>query len=191
MLTNSHKIRDNSKTEIFNLILFQSDQKIRQKYCRAFLTSVLEPLACWLPISVLTLGFLGILVTRRFAVHNFRKKEPLRLFFFSKVFKILCRFCKCRKKFRKYFLIFSYLHLNWIRWTFAFTEREYFSSGVNMLRNSLKIPDHTKTEFVDLVLFQSDQKIWQKYWRADLSSVLKPLTCWLPISVLTRGFLAI
>ena len=74
MLTNSLKIRDNSKTEIFDLIFFQSDQKIRQKYCCADLTSVLENLACWLPISVFTLGFLGILVTLRFAVHNFRNK---------------------------------------------------------------------------------------------------------------------
>ena len=60
-----------------------------------------------------------------------------------------------------------------------------------MLRNSLKIPDITKTEFFDLILFKSYQKIAQSYWHADLSIVLEPLACWLPVSVLTRGFLGI
>ena len=32
-----------------------------------------------------------------------------------------------------------------------------------MLTNSLKIPDNTKTEFLELILFQIDQKICQKY----------------------------
>ena len=60
-----------------------------------------------------------------------------------------------------------------------------------MLTNSLKIPDNTKAEFFELIFYQSDQKTWQKYSRADLSSVLEPLTCWLPISVLTWVFLGI
>ena len=64
-------------------------------------------------------------------------------------------------------------------------------SGVNMLTNSLKISDTTKTEFSELISFRSDQKIWQKYCGADLSSLSDSLTCWLSISVLTRGFLGI
>ena len=60
-----------------------------------------------------------------------------------------------------------------------------------MLTNSLKISDTTKTEFFELIYFQSDQEIWQKPFLADLSSVLEPLPRWLPISVLTQGFLGI
>ena len=45
-----------------------------------------------------------------------------------------------------------------LRQTLAFTETEYLSSGVNMLTNSLKISDTTKTEFFELISFQSDQK---------------------------------
>ena len=60
-----------------------------------------------------------------------------------------------------------------------------------MLRNSLKIPYNTKTEFFELIFYQSDPKIGQKDCGEDLSSVLVPLTCLLPISVLTRGFLVI
>ena len=60
-----------------------------------------------------------------------------------------------------------------------------------MLTNNLKISDKTKTQFFDLISFQSDQIIWQKYSSADLNSVYDPLTCWLSLSVLTRGFLGI
>ena len=60
-----------------------------------------------------------------------------------------------------------------------------------MLINSLKISDITHTELFELIFFHADQKISQKYCHADLSSVSVPLTCWLSISVPTRGFLGI
>ena len=78
--------------------------------------------------------------------------------------------------------------MNWLRESPAFTEREYLSSGVIMLTNSLKITDTTLTKFLELIFFQSDQKIWQKYCRAGLSSLSDTLTCWLSISVLKRSF---
>ena len=40
-----------------------------------------------------------------------------------------------------------------------FAEREYLSLGVNMLTNSLEISDTTKAEFLELILFQSDEKM--------------------------------
>ena len=97
MLTNSLKISDTTKTEFFVLIFFLNDKKIWQKYFRAYLSSVPDPLTCCLSISVITRGFLGIHVTLLFAVYNFRNKEPLNIIFFFKVFEILCRFCKGRK----------------------------------------------------------------------------------------------
>ena len=84
--------------------------------------------------------------------------------------------------------------MNWLGLTFSFTEREYLSLGVNMLTNNLKISDTTETQFFELIFFQSDRKIYRKYSCADLrsdSDPLDPLTCWLSISVLTRGFLVI
>ena len=48
------------------------------------------------------------------------------------------------------------------------------SSGVNMLTNSLKIIDTTKAEFLELIFFQSVEKIWQKLCREDLSSFPDP-----------------
>ena len=55
--------------------------------------------------------------------------------------------------------------------TLVFTKGEYSSSGVNMLTNSLKILDTTKREFFELIFFQSDEEIWQKYCRTDLTSL--------------------
>ena len=49
--------------------------------------------------------------------------------------------------------------MHWLCQKLAFTEREYLSSGVNMLTNSLKIYDTTKREFFELIPIQSDQKI--------------------------------
>ena len=126
-----------------------------------------------------------------FAVYSFRNKSRLRLISFFKVFKISCKLWKCKKEFRKYFWISKKLHLNMLRWTLAFTETQYLSLGVNTLTNSLKSSDTTKEEFFELLFFQSDQKIWQKYCCEALSSVSDPLTCWLSISVLTWGFLGI
>ena len=68
------------------------------------------------------------------------------------------------------------MHLNWLRYTLAFTEREYVLSRVNMLTKSLKISDPTTTEFFHLTAFQSDQKIWQRYCLADLGSLADHIT---------------
>ena len=40
----------------------------------------------------------------------------------------------------------------------AFAEREYLSSGVNMLANSLKISDSTKIEILELIPFRLIKK---------------------------------
>ena len=115
MLTNSLKILDTIKTEFFELIFFLNDQKLWQKFCHADLIIVSDPWTFWLSISVVTRCFLGIYVTRSFAVYNLWKKYSLRLIFFYKVFQILCIFWKCSKKLRKYLLILRSLHLNWLR----------------------------------------------------------------------------
>ena len=60
MLTNSLKISDTTKTEFLEQKFFQIDRKIWQNYCREDFNSVLDLLTCWLSISVLTPGFLGI-----------------------------------------------------------------------------------------------------------------------------------
>ena len=48
--------------------------------------------------------------------------------------------------------------MNLLLETFTFTEREYMLLGINMLTNSLKTSDTTKTKFLEVKLFQSDKK---------------------------------
>ena len=60
MLTHSLKITYTTKTDFFGLIFFDTDQKTRQKYCRADLRSLSYTLTCLLFISVLAPVFLGI-----------------------------------------------------------------------------------------------------------------------------------
>ena len=67
--------------------------------------------------------------------------------------------------------------MNWLRQTLAFTERIYLLSGVNMVRESLKVSDTSKKVFMGPILFESDKEISQKHCRGDLTSVSNPLTC--------------
>ena len=46
MLTNSLKILDTTKTDIFELIYFKSDEKVVQKHCQVDLSSLLDHLTC-------------------------------------------------------------------------------------------------------------------------------------------------
>ena len=93
-----------------------------------------------------------------------------------------------QKKIQKIFFHLEIYAFELVALKTPLTDREYLSSGVNMLTNSLKISDTTKREFFELIIFQSNEKIRQKYCRADLWSVSDTLTCWLFISVLMRGF---
>ena len=68
------------------------------------------------------------------------------------------------------------MDLNFLLETLAFPEREYSSSVVNMLTNSLKFPDTTKTHFLEQTFFQSHKKIRQKYGYAYSSSDLDLVT---------------
>ena len=68
----------------------------------------------------------------------------------------------------------------WIGYlTVSLLPRKYFSSGDNVLRNSLKILNTTKKDFSQLNVSQSDEQRLSNYCRKDFSSVWDPLTCWL------------
>ena len=63
------------------------------------------------------------------------------------------------KKIQKIFFDLQIIAFELVVLNTRFTETEYLSSGVNMLTNSLKISDTTKTEVLELISFQSYQKI--------------------------------
>ena len=59
-------------------------------------------------------------------------------------------------------------------------------SPVNLLKHSAKISDMTKREVSILDFSDIHEKVAKKNRRADFSSVLDPLTCWLPKTVLKQ-----
>ena len=65
-------------------------------------------------------------------------------------------------------------------------QREYLSSGVNVLTNSLEISDVTKADILQLNLSPIHGKIGKYLCRADFSSISNPLTRWLPNGVLKQ-----
>ena len=105
MLTNSLKLSGTTKTNFFELIFLQSDQKNWQKYSRTNLSSASDPLTCWVFVSVLRRGFWLIWVTPLFPVYHFKNRQLVRAIFCLKVFQILRRFQKSRKKFKFFFRI--------------------------------------------------------------------------------------
>ena len=64
-----------------------------------------------------------------------------------------------QQKIQETFFDFEILAFDLVALVIAFTEREYLSSGLNMLKNKLKISDITKTEFFKLIFLVNDQKI--------------------------------
>ena len=74
---------------------------------------------------------------------------------------------------------------------FSLLPGKYFSSGVNVLTNGLKISDITKKNFLQLKFSQCDDQRWSSYCRADFRSVWDPLTCWQSYGVLKHDSLDI
>ena len=117
MSKNSLKVSDTTKTEFFEPIFFQRYWKIWLRSCRSDLSSSSDTLRCLLSISDRTWGLLRLEVTPLFHVYNLRKKSPLRVIIFLKVFKILCRFLTLSLKIQEmYFsleiIAFEFVALN-------------------------------------------------------------------------------
>ena len=92
-----------------------------------------------------------------------------------------------QKKIQKFIFDFEIIAFELVALNMGFYWERILVIGCQYV-NSLKISDTTKTQFFELIFFQSNQKIWKNYCRADLCSVSNPLTCWLSISVLIRRF---
>ena len=63
-----------------------------------------------------------------------------------------------QKKLEKIFFDFQIVAFEFVALNTCSYCQRYFSSGVNMLTNSLKVTDTMKTEFFELVSIQSDRK---------------------------------
>ena len=150
----------------------------------------------FLPFNMLTVykssekGLFRHLVTTFFAVYSFRKTSPLRPIFFSKYCKVYVDSGNAVKNWEHTFSFWDKcIWIGFVRYSLLL--RKNTSHCVNMLTNSVTISHTTKTDLFGMLPFRIDQRIWEKYFLADLSNNLDLLTRWLSISFLTRGFLVI
>ena len=109
--------------------------------------------------------------------------------FFSKCLKLNVDFANSVENWEKIFSLLDNISICWPG--FSLLKKKYFSSGVIVLTDGLKIWDIIKKDFFQLKLSQSLEQRWQSYYRADYTSVWDPLTLWLWWSVLKHESLDI
>ena len=115
VLTNSIYILDLIRRDIFQRNLSWIKGKLREKGCRADLSSAWDPLKLWPRKGVLKHELFGIQGGTFFGVNNFKNISAIKLILFSKMYKMSCRFQKCYKTFRNCFWFLRKLRLNWSR----------------------------------------------------------------------------
>ena len=71
--------------------------------CRLYINSVSARLPCYLWKAPLKRDFLDTYLTTCFGVRKFKNTSAVRVIFHLKLFKVECKFRKCKKKLRKYF----------------------------------------------------------------------------------------
>ena len=101
-----------TKSDIFEIRVSQSEEKIWWKCPHADFTRVCDPLTCWQSEGVLERCFLKSGLTTFFTFCNFRNKVGMAIIFFFKMFKIWCRFQKWNKKIGKNYLFEIKFHLH-------------------------------------------------------------------------------
>ena len=151
----------------------------------------MDPSTCWYSQGVLTPDSWDIYLSTYFAVYNLRKIETMRLIFCCEMFETKC--AECRRAAKNWEKIFSFLdNCIWISCgNFSLLQREYLSSGINVVKNGIAISNITKKDLFELKFSKSDEQIWLNYCRGDLGSVWDPLTFWLFKSVLKRDIIDI
>ena len=154
-LTDSRKISDITKRDIFQLHFPHSDEKTWQKCCGAGFSSLWHRLGCWLSNGVLKRGFLHIYLVTSLEVRNLQNTQGS---FVSKYSKVDLDLRNGAKKWEK---VFRFLD-NYI-WPgcdkFLLLRRKYLPSPVIVLKNSLKISYITKRDIFKVHFLQDDKNM--------------------------------
>ena len=189
VLTNTPKISNFNKGDIFQIISSQGDEKKWQKSCHPNFASVWDPLTCSLKKKVLKQHFLESALAKSLTGSNFGNTQATTTIFFLRKIKIWWRFNKRNTKLRRKFFPFYSNSVSIGNSKFSQSQTGYLSSVANVLTNTPKISNFHKRNIFQLILFQSDCKIWNKCSHAGFTSVWHPLTRWLSKEVLKRCFL--
>ena len=120
--------------------------KLEEKCGYAELLSFWDPWTTWVLKGVTKRKLSDIQVTTLFGVNNFQNIWAMKVIFFFKMEKTLCRFGNAKEIWENIFGFGD--NCIWTcseNWTLL--RGEFMWSAVNMLPNSPKIPDLTKRDF--------------------------------------------
>ena len=159
VLRNSLKIFHITKRDFFQLSCLHSDHKNMIKVLSLRL-KVLEPVynvAFW---RVVWNGdVLDIYLTTFSRVLNLGNTSAIMVIFFPKCLKLNIDFKYVKNRWEPICCFWdSCIWIGWVK--LSLLRREYLSSAVNMLINSLTVLHITKRTFFQLNFLHSDQKIW-------------------------------
>ena len=128
--------------------------------------------------DVLTLRWILSGVTKPWTVANFANTLPMTIFFFLKMFQIWSRFHKCNKTPRKCFLFLRKLDLSRERQVLTIQNRILVIASPCVNKNPM-ISNFNQGDVFQIISRHSDEKIWEKCFHEDFTSVWNRLTCWL------------
>ena len=116
---------------------------------RTDFSSVLDRLPCHLSKDPLKWYFLYINLTTYFGVRKFKYSLAVRVVFFLKIFKVECKFWKCKKKLANIFRLLDNCIWKCCK-KFPLLRTGYLSLAVNGSTNSPKILHITQRDFINL-----------------------------------------
>ena len=153
---NTPKILHIPQRGFFQLNCLHSDQYIRSRWCHSDFNSVWSHLPCCFWKGPLKLYFLDTYLTTIFGFRSFTNTWAMRVVFFLKMFKILSRFWKWKKKLRKSFFVRD--NCIWIVTVkLSLLRREYLWPTFNVLAKCPKVSDITIRAFFQLTFLHSNQ----------------------------------
>ena len=160
VLTNNLQIFHVTKRDSFQLSYLHSDQWIWESCCHWDSNRVLARLPRCLSRSPLKRDFLGIYLTTSLGVRYFRDTSAMRvIFFFWKGSKFDADMKNAQNSSENVFCFWGKsIWIGCIK--LSLLRREYLSSDVAVLTNSLKTLHVTKSDFFELNFRHIDKWIW-------------------------------
>ena len=160
VLTKSLKIFDVTPSKYFQLNYLHSDQWLWERWCRWDGISVSTCLPCSLLRGPLKPDFLVIYLTTSLGVCNFRNTSDMRVIFFWSCSKVHVDLENAQENSEKVFFLFfaeKWISIGCVK--LSLVRRQYLSSAVRVLTNSLRIFHVTMRHSFELNYLHSNQWI--------------------------------
>ena len=181
MLTKSLKIPDNTETEFFKLIFFQSQQKDMTKILPRNFKERFGAFNMLTAHKYSNTSLFTLLSNPAFWSLEYQKNNLWGSSFFRRYSKLYLDLGNTEKNRKFFFRVLD--NCIWIgcgKHSLLPRENTFHRVSIcyqTVSRFQILLRQNSLSSFYFRVI---KERIWQKYYRADLRSVLEPWTCWLP-----------